>query len=397
MTGSDDGLVMTCDREGRLKGLLSVGSGIPGLRMDPGRAFPALFGVQAIPRALDIFAVLRSGGAVIDRPLERTRPDGGPLFLSGCGDEAGLVLTVAPGPGLSTALALGIAGLDAALALRLRPLTAARPLPNAPATEELFEEMSRLNSELATAQRALAKANAELAASNEQKNRLMGMLAHDLRSPLQVIAGFAEHLQDRMGIRLEAAEATCLERIRESSLFMRHLVEDALSLSALEAGRLRLNRRPTDLVRLIRRNLEMNRVLAGGKQIEIVLNASAEVPTVLLDPAKAEQVMNNLLSNAVKFSAPGTLVRIGVAPAGDGMVRIAVADQGRGIAAGEIERLFQPFTRSGRLGTAGEGSVGLGLYICRSIVEGHGGRIRVESKPGIGATFLVDLPVNAEV
>lgn len=396
MAETVDGLVLTCDREGRLKGLLSVGEGIPGLRMDPGSAFPALFGAQAIPRALDIFAALRGGGAVVDRPLERTRSDGGPLFISGCGDEGGLVLTVAPGPGASTALALGIAGLDAALAVRLRPLTAARPATDGPATEELFEEMSRLNSELATAQRSLAKANAELAASNEQKNRLMGMLAHDLRSPLQVIAGFAEHLQDRAGDRLEEAERTCLERIRESSLFMRHLVEDALSLSALEAGRLRLNPRPTDLARLTRRNVEMNRILAEGKGIGIELEATGELPPVMLDPAKTEQVMNNLLSNAVKFSSTGTVIRVRVGPAPGGRARITVADQGRGMALEEVDRLFQPFTRAGQLGTAGEGSVGLGLYICRSIVEGHGGAIRVESEPGIGTTFLVDLPVNAE-
>ncbi|WP_146214755.1 hypothetical protein [Azospirillum thermophilum] len=99
-----DGLVLTCDPEGRLQGLLSVGDGIPGLRMDPGRAFPALFGVAAMTRALDLFAALRGGEVVVDRGLEwagreRAGPEPGMLHVSGCGDGAGLVLTVAREPG----------------------------------------------------------------------------------------------------------------------------------------------------------------------------------------------------------------------------------------------------------------------------------------------------------
>ncbi|AWK88922.1 sensor histidine kinase [Azospirillum thermophilum] len=291
-------------------------------------------------------------------------------------------------------MARAIAGLDAALAARLSPLSAARPVAAGRATEALFEEMSRLNNELSTAQRALAKANAELAASNEQKNRLMGMLAHDLRSPLQVIAGFAELLEDRVAGRLDATERSCLERIRESSLFMRHLVEDALSLASLEAGRLRLTRQPVDLALLARRNVAMNAVLAEGKGVAIALEAEEGLPQAMLDSGKTEQVMNNLLSNAIKFSHRGGRVRVGVAAGAEGWQRLSVADEGRGMSEAERARLFQPFTRSGTLGTAGEGTVGLGLYICRTIVEGHGGRIQVDSAPGAGATFTVELPVR---
>ncbi|MFP3631997.1 histidine kinase dimerization/phospho-acceptor domain-containing protein, partial [Burkholderia sp. SIMBA_045] len=91
----------------------------------------------------------------------------------------------------------------------------------------------------------------------------------DLRTPLQVVVGFAEMLEQRLDGRLEATERACLERIRESSLSMRHMVEDALSLAALQAGRLRLARRPSDLAALVRRNVSMNRVLAEGKSIAI--------------------------------------------------------------------------------------------------------------------------------
>ncbi len=402
-----DALVLACDIDGRLRTAQAIGAGLPDLHPEAGRPFPMLFGPDAVGRALDLFADLRRTGFVLDRPLASPVEQGGTLYLSGRRDAEGLVLTVARVPMAARAVAEQVAGEDPALALRVRALGAVRqdgggfPADEA-SVEALFDEMSRLNSELANAQRALAKANSELAASNEQKNRLMGMLAHDLRSPLQVVAGFAQILEERLGGRLEDAERSCVERIRESSLFMRHLVEDALSLAAVQAGRLRLVRRPTDLVRLVRRNVSMNRVLADGKAMTIELSVNdAALGTVEVDPAKVEQVLNNLLSNAIKYSDRGALIRVTVDATPEGSVgavphaRIVVADNGRGIPESELGQLFQPFGRSGTLGTAGETTVGLGLYICRTIVEGHGGRISVDSAPGRGSAFTVDLPVGS--
>lgn len=399
-----DGLVLTCDVDGRMRTTHAMGAGLPELRPKAGRPFPMLFGLDAVGRALDLFTDLRRTGLVLDRPLASQLEHSGTLYVSGRRDAEGLVLAIARAPMAVRTMAVRIADKDAALAARLEALGAVRPaegglLVEGASIEALFEEMSRLNSDLATAQRALSKANAELAASNEQKNRLMGMLAHDLRSPLQVVAGFAQILEERLNGRLEDAERTCLERIRESSLFMRHLVEDALSLAAVQAGRLRLVRRPTDLVRLVRRNVSMNRVLADGKAMTIELSVNDDAPTeVEIDPAKVEQVLNNLLSNAIKYSDRGCRIRVSVGaadlPEGGRHARIVVADNGRGISSSELGQLFQPFARSGTLGTAGETTVGLGLYICRTIVEGHGGRIAVDSAPGQGSTFTVDLPVK---
>ncbi|MBP2290379.1 sensor histidine kinase [Azospirillum rugosum] len=402
-----DALVLTCDLDGRLRTTHATGAGLPELHPEAGRPFPMLFGPDAVGRALDLFADLRRTGLVLDRPLASPQEQGGTLYLSGWRDAEGLVLTVARAPMAVHAIAEQVAENDPALALRVRALGAVRPAGggfpmDGASVEALFEEMSRLNSDLANAQRALAKANAELAASNEQKNRLMGMLAHDLRSPLQVVAGFAQILEERLGGRLEDAERSCLERIRESSLFMRHLVEDALSLAAVQAGRLRLVRRPTDLVQLVRRNVSMNRVLADGKAMTIELSVNDDAPrAVEVDPAKVEQVLNNLLSNAIKYSDRGALIRVTVGATPEGSAgagphaRIVVADNGRGIPEAELGQLFQPFGRSGTLGTAGETTVGLGLYICRTIVEGHGGRISVDSAPGRGSAFTVDLPVGS--
>ncbi|TWA55109.1 phospho-acceptor domain-containing protein [Azospirillum baldaniorum] len=398
-----DGLVLTCDHDGRLRALHRLGAGFPGLAGKPGTPFPVLFGPDAVAGALDLFSGLRKSGRVVDQPLSsRLDPMGG-FHVSGLSDAEGLVLAVARAPGGLPAVLEGLETLNPRLAQRLAPLRTAAPAPEVPTLDALFGEMTLLNNELANAQRALAKANAELAASNEQKNRLMGMLAHDLRTPLQVVVGFAELLEQRLDGRLEAAERACLERIRESSLSMRHMVEDALSLAALQAGRMRLARRPSDLMTLVRRNVSMNRVLAEGKSITIELSVpEPPMPMADIDPAKLDQLLNNLLSNAIKYSDRGGSVRVALSEApgegpgkGGGWARLRVSDDGRGIPPAELAQLFQPFARTGRLGTEGEGTVGLGLYICRSIVEGHGGRITADSAPGRGSTFTVELPLVA--
>ncbi|CAO3377681.1 sensor histidine kinase [Azospirillum argentinense] len=398
-----DALVLTCDHDGRLRALHRLGAGLPGLTGKPGTPFPALFGPDAVAHALDLFSGLRTSGRALDHPVPSRLDPAGMFHVSGLSDAEGMVLAVARAPGGLAVVTEALDALNPRLARRLAPLGAAVAKPELPSADALFDEMTLLNNELANVQRALAKANAELAASNEQKNRLMGMLAHDLRTPLQVVVGFAELLEQRLDGRLEAAERACLERIRESSLSMRHMVEDALSLAALQAGRLRLARRPSDLAALVRRNVSMNRVLAEGKSITIELSVPERpLPLADIDPAKLDQLLNNLLSNAVKYSDRGGRVRVtlsefaGEAPGdGGGRARLSVSDDGRGIPPAELAQLFQPFARTGRLGTEGEGTVGLGLYICRSIAEGHGGRITADSTPGRGSTFTVDLPLVA--
>jgi len=393
-----DGVVLICDRDGRVLAVHAAGDGLPGLRpycpeAGEGMPFPALFGLEPFGRALDLFAALRRDGSVLDWPLAATGLDGvaSPLYLSGRSLGDRLVLVAAPVPGAVRAVTEAVCAAQPELGGLLHPLIQWRAVPG---METLFDEMTRLNSELANTQRELAKANAALAATNAQKSRLLGMLAHDLRTPLQVISGFAQHLQGRLSGRGESRDLVPLERIRESSLFMRHLIEDVLSMSALEAGRLTVSPRPADLGALVQANVTANEILAQGKGLYIHCRVEPGLPPVALDAPRVEQVMNNLLSNAVKHSSSGGRILVAVVRDGD-RVRVTVADHGRGIAPEMLGVLFQPFTRSGPLAIAGETSVGLGLFICRTIVEAHGGTIGVESVPGQGATFHFELPVSA--
>ncbi len=146
-----------------------------------------------------------------------------------------------------------------------------------------------------------------------------------------------------------------------------------------------------DLNDLAQRNISLNRVLAHQKAIELVFHPSDTLPTLVLDRSKVEQVLNNLIGNAVKYSHPGTRVTISI-EAVSGFAVCSVSDQGLGIPAEEIPKLFKAFGRTSVRATGGEQSTGLGLAIVRRIVEGLGGRITVESEVGKGSTFTFTLP-----
>lgn len=254
-----------------------------------------------------------------------------------------------------------------------------------------YDELSRLNNQLATAQRELAKKNAELARLNDQKNQFLGIAAHDLRNPLDVILTYSRFLLEDAGETLDPKHTRFIHTIRSSSSFMLNLVEDFLDISKIEAGRLDLNLARADLAALVRRNVELNRVLAEKKKIEIGLEEEGGEISMVFDPAKIEQVLNNLIGNAVKFSPLGRRVLVRLAGDGDGAA-VTVRDQGPGIPEGELDKLFRPFEKTSVRSTGGEQGAGLGLAIVKNIVTGHGGEIRVESTVGEGAAFHVSLP-----
>jgi len=236
------------------------------------------------------------------------------------------------------------------------------------------------------------RATVELARLNELKNQFLGMAAHDLRNPLAVVQTCSEFLLDEVGKTLsEEKKAEFLTRIRNNAAFMLYLIDDLLDVSRIESGKLTLNIGTTDLVELVNRNLELNRTLASRKHIGLQFTHDAAQCMVMADSRRVEQVLSNLISNAVKFSVSGSevVVRAGQV---DGGLGVSVADHGQGIPAEELSGLFEPFNRTSVRSTAGEKSTGLGLAICRKIVEAHLGRIWAESKVGVGTTISFTLP-----
>jgi len=245
------------------------------------------------------------------------------------------------------------------------------------------------------AEEEIKRKNAQLVELNKEKNQLLGMAAHDLRNPLSIVnTASAFLLDDASRLLPEAKRAEFLRRINSGSKFMLNLIDDLLDVTKIEAGRLDLELKDGDLCGLIEENLALNRMLANKKNIRLDFAPESGLPPLRFDRGKVEQVLNNLVSNALKFSASGTVVTVRASRV-DGNVVVSVRDQGQGIPVEELDKLFKPFGKTSVRGTAGEKSTGLGLAICRKIVEGHGGRIWAESELSRGSVFSFSLPIVA--
>ena len=257
----------------------------------------------------------------------------------------------------------------------------------------LYEQLTRMNNEMANMQRELIKENFNLERLNEEKNALIGMVAHDLRSPASVIIMAGKSLRGFLAGKLRPAEEKLLDAMVEYGEFIVSLIDGLLDVSLIEAGKIELKPEPTDILSLVERTVEFNRFLSERKGIELRVEGGSREVVVEADKVKVEQVLNNLLSNAVKFSHPGTTVRVEVWKDGD-VATIAVRDQGQGIPGEELKGLFKPYGTTSVKSTSGEKNTGLGLAIARRIVEAHGGKIWAESEVGKGSTFCFTLPLS---
>lgn len=254
-----------------------------------------------------------------------------------------------------------------------------------------LEALTRLTNELGVLQRSLAKKNVELERLNRRKDQILGMVAHDLRTPLGSIGGFARFVRRKSKDTLDPRSGLMLERIETASAFMLGLVEDLLDLSVIQSGEIQLHTERIRLGDVLDDVVEINRSLAAQKDIDIELEV--EDCELVADPRKLQQVVTNLLTNAVKFSPPGTTVRVSGCARG-GQARVAVRDEGQGIPPDEQGKIFDIYSTTSVKGTAGEKSTGLGLAIVRRVVEAHGGEIRVVSEVGVGSTFELTLPLE---
>lgn len=219
-----------------------------------------------------------------------------------------------------------------------------------------------------------------------QREDLLRIVSHDLRAPLGAVAGQARILRARAGADPWIADRA--DAILRAAGRMDSMIGDLVDAALSEAGRLRLDPADIDLERCV---TELLARMSGALEVERVKVAFAGRPQVRVraDPNRLERILLNLLSNALKYSPPESAVRIEAENRGDRVV-ITVADCGPGIAPEELPRVFERYYR-GRAATSHEG-LGLGLHSTRLLVEAHGGRIEVESPPGGGSNFRVELP-----
>ena len=250
----------------------------------------------------------------------------------------------------------------------------------------------------------LREANLRLLAADRSKNQFLANMSHELRTPLNSIIGFSSVLLESARGTLAPRLHRFLENIHAAGNHLLELINDILDLSKIEAGKMELR---TDVFDLHETIAAVERVMKGvtsQANVKIVSSIDPSLPHVRLDEGRLKQILFNLLSNAVKFSPAGSTVSIACrrlaapeSPLAIETVRIDVADQGIGIPRDELQRIFVEFyqTEDGR--KARRGGTGLGLSLTRNFVELHHGRIEVQSKPGVGSTFTLYLPVDFAV
>ena len=227
---------------------------------------------------------------------------------------------------------------------------------------------------------------------DEVKSALISTVSHELRTPLTLIHGFAEllALRDNMTVHRQRSAAS---EILEASRRLGRLIDDLLSVSRMESGRLVIDPRPIDLASVIERVLSPFRAMATRHVLRAKLPGALSL--VWGDPDKVEQILTNLVGNSIKYSPAGGEVLVSVENDTE-FVQVNVRDQGIGMSPREMSQLFEKFYRVDRDEVRRAGGTGLGLYITRRLVEMHGGRIWAESWPGAGAVFSFTLPLRGD-
>jgi PAS domain S-box-containing protein len=262
---------------------------------------------------------------------------------------------------------------------------------------QLFLSLQRANAELEgrVAERTieLNTANAELERANRAKDEFLANMSHELRTPLNSIIGLSESLLEQRRGTLNDNQQKSLEMIEASGEHLLELINDILDLSKIEAGKFDFYPQPIPLDEFCRACLAFVKTQAYKKSITITYIQEPFVSRIFADPRRLKQILVNLLINAVKFTSENGRVTLRVnADLEKDLIQFAVIDNGIGITAKNLQRLFQPFVQVDSSLTRQYEGTGLGLTLVQKLTDLHGGSVQVESKFGEGSSFTINLP-----
>jgi len=247
--------------------------------------------------------------------------------------------------------------------------------------------------ENARAQRATEKARAAAETANRAKDEFLSRLSHELRNPLNAVAGWARMLED--GRLSEEQTQRAVQVILRNTAAQTRLLDDLLDLEVVESGKVQLAHQPVDLSQLVTAALDDIRPVADAKDVslrDVVTTLDAPVSG---DAGRLQQVLGNLLSNAVKFTPRGGSIEVSVRQEGS-HAEIVISDTGEGIAAHRLPHIFDRGRPAENAARSSPHGLGVGLALVRHLVERHGGSVFAESAgPGRGSTFVVELPLGA--
>ena len=253
----------------------------------------------------------------------------------------------------------------------------------------------RLQVELENKNLTLLEVNKQLRQLHELKDEFLAIASHDLKNPLTCIIGFAGIMDSLTppGTVLTEETHSWAGKIMAQARVMQKIIEDFLDFQAMEDGQIKLTREDVDLSELARSVLERNADYAMKKTISTHLDLEEDLPLVNADRGRLNQVLENFTSNAIKFSQLGGCVTIGTRK-NESVVLVEVRDCGPGIADDDMKKLFVKYAKLSNLPTGGEKSSGLGLAICKKVIEMHGGEIGARNNPETGSTFWFGLHIS---
>lgn len=233
----------------------------------------------------------------------------------------------------------------------------------------------------------------ELAHIDEMKSEFISIVSHELRTPLTAIKGFTDLILEGDVGEISAQQREFLEIVRSNSDRLVALINDMLDISRIESGRITLSPETVDVTNAVEHAVSALRPLIDDKRLQVQTELVAEPSTIIADRARLQQILTNLISNACKYTLPGGWVTIR-SEALDSQIALSVSDTGIGIPPDSLPHIFSKFYRVDQPQTRDVGGTGLGLAITRSLIEMHGGKIAIASRPEVGTTVRFTLPTE---
>jgi len=258
--------------------------------------------------------------------------------------------------------------------------------------QESQEKLRQANKQLDAKIAQLSDRNIELFKANKLKSEFLANMSHEFRTPLNAVLGFAQLLREKPAGDIEKSRRYA-ENIIASGRNLLNMINDLLDLAKAEAGKIEMRIEKTSIQELCRGLVAFFSLLTEEKMIKVRLAIDEDIPLVQTDSGKVQQILYNLLSNAIKFTPQRGKVEIAAKMLNEKTVRISVIDTGPGIGKGEQEKIFEKFRQvDGSITRPGTGT-GLGLAICKELASLLAGNISLESEPGKGSAFHLDIPV----
>jgi signal transduction histidine kinase len=256
------------------------------------------------------------------------------------------------------------------------------------------EKLRQANKQLDAKIAELSERNIELFKANKVKGEFLANISHEFRTPLNAILGFAEILREKPAVLKKDKARRYAENIISSGNRLLNMINDLLELAKTEAGKVKLHIEKTSVPQLCKALVGHFSALTKKKKIKVKVLADDDIPILLTDAGKVQQILYNFLSNAVEFTPQRGRIEIRAQLANEKTVRIAVADTGCGIAEPDKEKIFEKFRQADGSITRQSSGSGLGLAICKELAAMLAGSIGMESEPGKGSTFWLDIPIT---